>query len=66
MREAYRNKVSMDYVRGRLVKATVCTQTGNVLYGLHLYNKGNTYGGEMAVLDGLTDPYYAELDDLEE
>jgi hypothetical protein len=60
------NRYSMDYVQGRAVKASVNCATGNAS-DVSLFD--DIYGQGAAVLaieDGLTDPFYAELDEVAE
>ena len=57
---------SMDYMLGRAIKASVHCDTGN---GRTLYAFDDIYGGGAAALaieDGLTDPFYVELDEVAE
>lgn len=61
-----RSSCHMDYVSGRVVKVTVDCTTG--LPGeLWRYDRDLGEGAaQAAILDGLTDPFYAELDGVAE
>ena len=64
--EGHQGRCPMDYVRGRVIKVSVDCTTG--LPGeLWLYDRDLGEGAaEAAILDGLTDPLYAELDEVAE
>lgn len=64
--EGHEKCCHMDYVRGRVIKVSVDCVSG-LPRSLWLYDRDLGEGAaEAAILDGLTDPYYAELDEVAE
>lgn len=55
-------RLYLDYLWGRVIK--VGFRSDGSTDGLHLYDRDNGIGsGERAIEDGLSDPFYAELDE---
>lgn len=65
--KAWKNECSMDYVRGRVIKERVNCITGEPASDGRLYDRDLGDGAfAEAVAAGLADPFYNELDTIEE